>query len=77
AFREAVQGLPLPVLALGGVTPERLAPAAAAGAAGAAVLGSLFQAPDLEAQAREYREAAQRAWGPNPQPLTPSPRSFP
>lgn len=62
-FREAVGGLCLPVLALGGVTPERLAVAAAAGAAGAAVLGSLFQAPDLEAQARAYREAAQRAWG--------------
>jgi thiamine-phosphate pyrophosphorylase len=72
-FREAVRALPLPVLALGGVTPERLADAAAAGAAGAAVLGSLFQAPDPAAQARAYREAAQRAWGP---PLsTPNPPS--
>ncbi len=61
-FRETVQGLPLPVLALGGVTPERLEEVAAAGAAGAAVLGSLLGAPGVGARARAYREKALRVF---------------
>lgn len=63
-FRAAVRGRRMPVLALGGLTPERLAAAAGAGAAGAAVLGGLFLAPDIESRARRYREEALRCWGP-------------
>ena len=58
----ATRGLTLPVLALGGVTPEALAEAARAGAAGAAVLGALFWAEDVEARAAQYRAAAARLW---------------
>ncbi|MDW7712240.1 MAG: thiamine phosphate synthase [Deferrisomatales bacterium] len=62
-FREAVRGVPIPVLALGGITPERVTLAAMAGAGGAAVLGSLFQATDLPARSRAYLAAAEQAWG--------------
>ncbi len=61
-FRSAVRGVSLPVLALGGISPERLAAVAAAGAAGAAVLGGVFRAPDLESRARAYRQEALRVF---------------
>jgi len=61
-FAEAICGLSLPVLALGGMTPETLPAAAGVGAAGVAVLGALFLAEDVEAQASLYREAAARCW---------------
>ena len=62
-FRRETEGVKLAVYALGGVTPERLRDVAAAGAQGAAVLGTLFGAQDLEARARAYLEAAKRAFG--------------
>lgn len=56
-FGEAVRGLSLPVLALGGLTPT-LAPALrAAGAAGMAALGGIFGAPDPAAEARRWLAA--------------------
>jgi thiamine-phosphate pyrophosphorylase len=61
-FRAALRERTIPVLALGGLTPERLALAAGAGAAGAAVLGGLFLVPDVACRARAYRESAERAW---------------
>lgn len=62
-FRRLAEGVGMPVLALGGVTPDRLAEAANAGASGVAVLGALFLAPDVESQARRYREEAERVFG--------------
>lgn len=53
-----VQGLALPVLALGGVTPERARGCRAAGAHGAAVMGGLF----AEHMTVELREEAVRAY---------------
>lgn len=41
-FAEAVRGLHMPVLALGGISPDRARTLRAAGAAGIAVLGGLF-----------------------------------
>lgn len=46
----------LPVIAIGGVTPERAAEARAAGAAGVAVVRGVWNAADPEAAVREYME---------------------
>ena len=52
----------LPLIAIGGVTPERIAEVAAAGAHGGAVLGGVWRAADPVAVAAEYRAAAHQAW---------------
>lgn len=51
---------PTPVLAIGGVTPERAADCLGAGAAGVAVLSPLMRATDPRAAARRYREEMER-----------------
>ncbi|RMG92508.1 MAG: thiamine phosphate synthase [Candidatus Dadabacteria bacterium] len=63
-FRELATGAGIPVIGLGGVTPDRVGPVLAAGAAGVAVLGALFLAPDLEARVAEFRDALERAGRP-------------
>ncbi len=65
-FRREAEGVKLAVYALGGVTPERFQDVVAAGARGAAVLGALFGAQDLEARARAYLEAVERAFRTGP-----------
>jgi len=45
-LREAVRAAAIPVLAIGGVTAERVAAARAAGAAGVAVIRAILAAPD-------------------------------
>lgn len=62
-FRAAARGVRLPLLALGGLTPARLALVASWGAAGAAVLGDLFLAPDVAGRAAAYRRAWPRSRG--------------
>lgn len=56
-LREASAGLGVPVLALGGVTPERVAELRRAGATGVVAIAALGAAPDPEAAAREFRRA--------------------
>jgi thiamine-phosphate pyrophosphorylase len=56
-LREAAAGLPLPVLALGGVTAARVAELLRAGAAGVVAIEALGAAPDPEQAAREFRRA--------------------
>ena len=51
-LREAVRAAPIPVLAIGGVTAERIAAARAAGAAGVAVIRAILAAPDPRAATR-------------------------
>ena len=52
----------LPVIAVGGITPARVADVAAAGAHGAAVLGGLWRSGDPPAAAAEYGAAVRAAW---------------
>ncbi|RIL12693.1 thiamine phosphate synthase [bacterium] len=52
---------PLPVVAIGGVTPSNAAAAIRAGAAGVAVISAVTLAADVEAAARALRAAVDRA----------------
>ena len=54
---QAVQGLGIPALALGGITPERTRAVCAAGAWGVATVSSLGGAPDVTAAARAFSAA--------------------
>ncbi|WP_297486196.1 thiamine phosphate synthase [Ferrovum sp.] len=46
--------LRVPIVAIGGITPDRVAGLRAAGADAVAVLSGLFDAPDIMGRAREY-----------------------
>ena len=56
-----VAAAPCPVLAIGGITPERVAPAITAGARGVAVISAICEAEDPRAAARELRSAVDGA----------------
>lgn len=60
--RETAERTALPVIAIGGITPERIAAVAAAGAHGVAVLGGVWHANDPADAAAAYMEAAHDAW---------------
>ena len=53
-LREAKQRLALPVVAIGGITPDNAPQLIAAGADGVAVISALFGAPDIRAAARQF-----------------------
>jgi len=44
----------VPIVAIGGITPDNAAEVVRAGADSFAVIGALFDAPDIEAQARRF-----------------------
>jgi thiamine-phosphate pyrophosphorylase len=52
---------PCPLLAIGGITPERVESVIAVGAQGVAVIGAISEAQDPRAAARELREAVDAA----------------
>lgn len=52
---------PSPLLAIGGITPDRVAPVMAAGARGVAVIGAIGEARDPRAAARALRAAVDAA----------------
>jgi thiamine-phosphate pyrophosphorylase len=60
-LRAIVSATPLPVLAIGGVTPERVASCIEAGASGVAVVTAVLRAPDIAAAIRDLREALDAA----------------
>lgn len=59
-LREIAACTSLPVLAIGGITPERVAPCLAAGAHGVAVVTGVLAAPRPSEAARRYLEALGR-----------------
>ncbi|GMR13478.1 MAG: thiamine phosphate synthase [Gemmatimonadota bacterium] len=56
-LRSVVEAVDVPVVGIGGITPERAAQVAATGAAGCAVIGAVMSASDPEVAARELLEA--------------------
>jgi len=59
---EVCAAVTIPVLAIGGVTPENTPDCIHAGAAGMAVLSPIMQAADPKAIAQAYRMALDAAW---------------
>ena len=55
-----VDAASIPVVGIGGITPDNVAHVAATGAAGAAVIGAVMAAPDVEAAVRRLIGAFQR-----------------
>ncbi|MDT0630777.1 thiamine phosphate synthase [Rubrivirga sp. S365] len=56
----AAAAVRIPVIAIAGVTPERVGPCLDAGAWGVAVMTAVTTAPDVEAAAARFREAVER-----------------
>jgi thiamine-phosphate pyrophosphorylase len=62
ALRDCAARAGAPVLAIGGISPDRVGRVAAAGAHGVAVLGGVWHAADPVAAAAEYVAAVRAAW---------------
>jgi thiamine-phosphate pyrophosphorylase len=60
--RETAERVGVPVIAIGGITPPRVADVAAAGADGVAVLGGVWHAADPVAAVDEYVDRIRTAW---------------
>jgi thiamine-phosphate pyrophosphorylase len=56
-LRSIAETVPIPVIALGGITPEKAAACLEAGAAGIAAMGAIMRAPDSGAVVQEYLKA--------------------
>lgn len=61
-FREIAKRSSLPLYALGGITPDNLAEAFSAGAAGVAVCGALFNFANVEETAKKLVGAAEKVF---------------
>ncbi|BCB03822.1 thiamine phosphate synthase [Bacillus sp. KH172YL63] len=59
-LEEMAHAFPVPTIALGGVTTERVREIVSVGAHGIAVLSGIFLSQDPEESARKYQEALQR-----------------
>jgi len=53
-YREARKRFSLPIVAIGGVTPDNATPLLEAGVDALAAIGALFDVPDVEAAARKF-----------------------
>jgi thiamine-phosphate pyrophosphorylase len=56
-LREAAAALPAPLVAIGGISLDTIGEVAGAGAAAAAIIGALFEAPDPRLRAAELAAA--------------------
>lgn len=56
SLQEVVRRVPIPVVAIGGITPERLADVAKTGAQGVAVQSGIFQAEDPLQAAKKFQQ---------------------
>jgi len=56
ALAEVVESVPIPVLAIGGITPERVSAVRARGAHGVAVISAILSAGDPRAASRSLRD---------------------
>jgi thiamine-phosphate pyrophosphorylase len=61
ALRDVVEAVNIPVIAIGGITLDRVDEVLAAGASGVAVIRAVSDAPDPEAATRRLREALDAA----------------
>lgn len=61
-LRDVCAAVQIPVLAIGGVTPENTGECLAAGAAGIAILSPIMRASNPRAIAQAYRAALDAAW---------------
>ena len=61
-LREVCAAVTLPVLAIGGVTPENMGACLGVGAAGVAIVSPLMQAEDPKSIAQAYWAALENAW---------------
>lgn len=62
ALAEAARCATVPVVAVGGVSPERVASCLEAGAHGVAVVSGVFGAPDVEQALQRYVEVLSDSW---------------
>ena len=62
-LRAVAEAVRVPVIAVGGITPERVAEVIEAGADGIAVIGAILDADDPRAAARALHEALRSAYG--------------
>jgi thiamine-phosphate diphosphorylase len=60
--RAVAEAVRVPIVAVGGITPERVAEVIEAGADGIAVIGAILDADDPQAAARALRTALERAY---------------
>ncbi len=61
-IKEIAESVPLPVIAIGGITPENAGDVIRAGAAGVAVISAICAADDPRAAAKALMEAMSEAW---------------
>ncbi|MFD1396943.1 thiamine phosphate synthase [Kroppenstedtia eburnea] len=61
-LRQVTAAVNIPVIAIGGITPERLPQLSTTGCAGVAVISAIADAPDPAAAARRLKQALQLEW---------------
>jgi len=60
-LKEVVKAIPVPIIAIGGITPENTPDVLEAGAAGIAVISAVCSAPNPEAATQQLLQALQRS----------------